>query len=113
MIELLPQERWPELADVFRREFDAELPHPTAQILADIDENDGTTIKGFVVMEFIGRIGQVWQTGGRSREMLERFNTTIPPGNSVIAIADKPRFEGLCRAFGMRELEGKVFRKDF
>ena len=111
MIEVLPHERWPELAEIFKSEFDSELPHDTATILADLDESGA--VRGFVVMEFLGRLGQIWQTGTKSKEMFEFFNTRIPPGNSVIAIASEPRFEGLCRSFGMRKVEGTVYRKDY
>lgn len=111
MIQILPKERWPELTAIFRREFDSELPHPSATILADVDEEG--EILGFLVLEFLARIGQIYQTGPKSRLMLEFFDEQVRPGNSVIAIASEPRFEGLCKSFGMREVEGKVFRKDF
>lgn len=111
MLKILPHERWHELEDIFRTEFDATLPNATASILADIDE-DGK-IHGFVVLEFIGRIGQIYQGGARSREMFDFFDKQIPPGNSVIAIASEPRFEALCEKYGMRKVEGTVYRKDF
>lgn len=112
MLEKLSEDRWPELAPIFKREFNAELPHSgKSDILADIGE-DGE-IRGFVVMEFLGRIGQIWNSGTSSRAMFEHFNSEIPPGNSVIAIASEPRFEKLCESFGMRRVEGVVYRKDF
>lgn len=111
MLQELPQERWHELTDIFKAEFDAELPHPSATILVEL--NSEGQVDKFVVLEFIARIGQIWQSGNKSRAMFDWFNNQIPPGNSVIAIASEPRFENLCRSFGMREVEGKVFRKDF
>lgn len=111
MIQILPTERWPELTEIFQREFDAVLPDPSASILADVDE-DGE-IKGFLVLEFLARVGQIYNPGNKSREMLEFFNKQIPPGNSVIAFADEPRFEGLCEKFGMYKIETAVYRKDF
>jgi hypothetical protein len=112
MLQILPVERWDELKEVFRTEFDAELPHKgKASILAELAENG--EIKGFVVVEFLARIGQIYNSGIKTREMLNLINEQIPPGNSVIAISSNPRFDGLCGLFGMREVEGKVFRKDF
>lgn len=111
MLQILPQERWSELTEIFRKEFDAVLPDKTATILAEIAE-DGK-IGGFVVMEWLGRIGQIYNGGAQSREMFGWFDSQIPPGNSVIAIASEPRFENLCKMFGMRKVEGTVYRKDF
>ena len=111
MLEILPHERWHELEEIFRTEFDATLPNKTSSILADIDETG--KIHGFVVLEFIGRIGQIYQGGARSREMFDFFDKQIPSGNSVIAIAHEPRFEKLCESFGMRKVEGVVYRKDY
>ena len=37
----------------------------------------------------------------------------IPEGSSVVVIADKERFERMPRRFGMREVPGKLFRRDF
>lgn len=111
MIEILPKDRWPELEEIFRREFDSYLPNDKSDILADIDENGNIT--GFVVLEFMCRIGQIYNTGTSSREMLEFFNKQIPHGNTVIAIASEPRFEGICQKFGMYRVDGTVYRKDF
>lgn len=111
MIQILPQERWSELADIFRTEFDSELPQPSATILADVDA-DGT-IMGFLVLEFLARIGQIYQTGKNSRLMFDFWNDQIRPGHSVIAIASEPRFEKLCESYDMRKIEGTVWRKDF
>jgi hypothetical protein len=113
MLQLLPEERWPELAEIFRTEFDSELPHRgKASIMADVDDETGE-IRGFMVLEFLARIGQVYSTGGKTRRMFELIEEQIPPCSSVIAIASEPRFEGLCEKFQMREVEGKVFRRDF
>lgn len=111
MIQILPKERWPELAEIFRTEFDAVLPDDSATILADVD--DEGEITGFLVLEFLARIGQIHTPGANSRLMLDFFNEQVRPGNSVIAIADQPRFERLCESYGMRKVEGVVYRKDF
>jgi hypothetical protein len=111
MIKILPQERWPELADIFRKEFDAELPHPTATIFAELD--DDNQIVGFLVVEFLARVGQIYQTGASTRSMLELVESQISPGNAVIAIAHEPRFERLCESWNMRPVEGQVYRRDF
>jgi hypothetical protein len=112
MLQILPESRWDELRDVFRTEFDADLPHKgKSDILADIDENGKVT--GFIVLQFVAHIGQIWNTGTKSRMMLEFFNKQIPPGNTVITIADTPRLKSIAERFGMRREEGEVFRKDF
>lgn len=111
MLQILDKSRWPELTDVFKKEFDSSLPHDTATILAEID--DAGEIGGFVVMEYLGRIGQIYNGGKDSRAMFNFFDKEIPPGNSVIAIASDARFEGLCEKFGMLRVEGVVYRKDF
>lgn len=111
MLEILPQERWPELTDIFRREFNAGLPSPSATILAELDEQG--KVDKFMVVEFVGRIGQIWQTGKKSREMFKFFDSQIPHGFSVCTIADTPRLERLCKLFGMRKEEGVAYRKDF
>lgn len=111
MIAPLPHDRWHELTDIFREQFDAVLPDPSATILAELDEQGKVT--KFVVIEFVARIGQIYQTGSKSREMLRWLEEQITPGHSVIAFADEPRFEGLCKKFGMYEIPGKTFRRDF
>jgi hypothetical protein len=110
MIEVLPQERWNEIEGILKTVFDSDLPDPTATILANVEHGE---IKSFVIMEFIGRIGQIWNGGTQSRAMFDWFDKQIPPGNSVIAIASEPRFEALCEKFGMRKVPGVVYRKDF
>lgn len=111
-VELLPEERWPEVAEILKTEFDAELPHSgKANIMVRVDE-DGKIV-GLMVLEFLCRIGQIWNCGPDSRGMFQWVDEQIPPGNSVIAIASEPRFHGLCEVFGMREVEGTVFRKDY
>lgn len=108
---VLPEERWPELADVFSTEFDADLPHSgKATILARLVDGE---IVGFMVVEFLTRIGQIHNCGSDTREMFDWVHDMIPPGNSLIAIASEPRFKRLCEHFGMREVEGQVFRRDF
>lgn len=112
MLQNLPEERWHELTDVFKKEFGAELPHKgKATILADLAE-DGA-VRGFVVLEFLARIGQIYNSGTKTRRMLKLIEEQVPAGNSVIAISSDKRFDGLCEMFDMRELDGKVFRRDF
>lgn len=66
-----------------------------------------------MVFETLFRIGQIWNTGNQSRAMFDFFDKQIVGGTSVIAIASEPRFEGLCKRYGMLPVEGKIFRKDF
>ena len=112
MIQILPRERWPELAEIFKTEFEgSDLPGESAMILAEVDETGA--VQGFMVCEALARVGQIWRSGPHTREMLKWLEGQIPPGTPVIAIASEERFEGLCRAFQMREVPGKVFRRDF
>lgn len=111
MFEILPTNRWGELTEIFKREFEAELPNDKATILAEMDASG--KVDKFVVLEFLSRIGQIWQTGTKSRAMFDFFNEQIPHGHSVIAIASSPRFGGLCEKYGMRKIDGVVYRKDF
>ena len=111
MLELLPEDRWPELTEIFKREFDTDLPaYGKSDILAEVVDGE---VRGFMVMEFLGRLGQIWHTGNQTRAMFEAFQNMIPPGNSVIAIPCEPRFEKICERFGMRREKGVVYRKDF
>lgn len=111
MFEILPKERWTELTEVFRREFESGLPEDKSVILAGMDANG--KVNKFVVLEFLTRIGQIWNTGSESRAMLEFFNARMKPGATVIAIASDPRYDGLCQKFGMRHVDGTLYRKDF
>lgn len=111
MIEVLQEERWGELTDTFKDVFDAELPHKgKSTILVDIQDGE---IKGFVVFQMVALIGQIWNTGSKTRMMLDILNHGVKPGNTVITIADTPRLERLAERFGMRKETGSVFRKDF
>jgi hypothetical protein len=112
MIQELPQDRWPELADIFREEFDAVLPDPSATILADVDESTGE-IRGFAVLEFLCRIGQIHTPGRAARELFDTLEMTRSAGHSVIAIATEGRQERLCEMYGMYPVSGKVYRRDF
>ncbi len=114
-IALLPFERWQEIAEPVEKLFDAELPAENkANIIAATDELGN--IQGFLICESLIRLGQIY--GGTDEEntpkkMIDFVLSNIPKGASVVVIASEPRFENLCRSFGMREVPGKVFRRDF
>lgn len=113
MIDMLPKERWGELKKIFETEFGAALPHlESAQIIADIDD-ETDEINGFLVTEVMVRVGQIYQPRNRGRALFNWMLERMPKGAAVIAIASSPRFEGLCKLFGMRPVDGKVFRRDF
>jgi hypothetical protein len=112
MIDMLPKERWHELEEIFKVEFDAILPHQSSQIIADVDDETGE-IKGFLVTELLIRVGQIHKPGNSGRAMFQWMLERMPRDVAVIAIASSERFESLCEAFQMRPVEGKVFRRDF
>jgi hypothetical protein len=113
MIAMLPKERWPELKEIFEREFDAALPHrESARIVADIDDDTGE-VKAFVVAEGMIRIGQVYQPKNNGRKLFQYLLDHMLPGAAVIVIASSKRFQPLCELFQMHAVEGKVFRRDF
>lgn len=113
MIEILPQERWGELAEIFDREFEgSDLPHAErSTIIAETDDETGE-IKGFVVSEVLVRIGQIYNTGDKTREMFELLETSMPRDVGVIVIADQERYEQLAAYYRMRHVPGKVYRRD-
>lgn len=113
MVKLLSQARWDELEPIFKESFDgSDLPtKDQAFIVADIDEESGN-ILGFVVLEQLWRIGQVWSNGASPRPMFRFVENSIQHG-SVIGIASDVRFETLFTKFSMRKIEGTVYRRDF
>jgi hypothetical protein len=112
MIGLLPEERWGELTDIFAKEFDAEIPNiGKASIIADVAE-DGT-IRSFLVAEHLMRVGLIHSENGKTRGLVNWVLANMPRRVSVITIASEPRFEKLFERFGMRRVEGTVFRRDF
>jgi hypothetical protein len=111
MITLLPPERWPELEAIMAETFNAVLPDADkATIIADLDGDGG--IRGFVIVDLMVRVGQIYSRGSSPRQMMSFIERGIRPGTTVIALADEPRFEGLCEKFGMREVPGKLFWLD-
>ena len=112
MIQILEPERWPELAEIFAREFHSSLPHAgRSQILADVDE-DGK-INGFVVTEILLRVGLIHTPGRKLSSMLHHIEANMLPDSGVIAIAHSDKFEKFCKDFKMREIPGVVYRRDF
>lgn len=113
MIEILPEERWGELEEIFDKIFDAALPDKgKAHIIASVDNGE---IRGFLVAEMLLRVGQIWTD--ESDTMMPRKLINYLTGNlkntSVIVIASDARFEKMLKHLDMREMEGKVFRRDF
>lgn len=112
MIEMLPEERWPELKEIFAAEFDADLPNQNgAYILADVVDGD---IKSFLVVEMLLRIGQIYSfEGSFPKGLFTQVVSTMRPETSIIAIASESRFERLLEKFKMRKVVGTIFRRDF
>lgn len=115
-IELLPTDRWQELSEIFDREFDSALPTTgRANIIAALD--DAGKIKGFLVAEMLIRVGLIHIGEGESpmlaKKLIKYVESNIPRGCSVVTFASEPRFESLIKKFGCREVEGKIFRRDF
>lgn len=111
-VQVLDESRWPELRDIFAREFNSDLPNKgRATILADIDESG--EIKGFLVTEVLLRVGLIHNPGNKAREMFSWLLKNMIRNSAVIAIASSEEYEPLCEAFEMRPIEGKVFRRDF
>ena len=112
-VHLLAKERWSELSDIFATA-DSDVPNTEqANIIAKCD--DENNIEAFVVVEHLLRVGQIWNTGDKSipLQFIRYLEKNIPVGSSVIVIASDERYEGLCEKLGMREVKGKLFRKDF
>lgn len=111
MITLLPVERWHEIEEILADKFDSISPDPSnAKIVADFDSEGN--IKGFLIVEMFLRVGQIHSDGGSPGAMLRYVDESIPTGTTIVAIATDERFERLCSQYGMREVEGKIFRLD-
>jgi len=111
MIQILEENRWEELREIFAKEFKSDLPHKgRSSIIADIDE-DGE-IKGFLVTEVLLRVGLIHNPGKKANEMFSWLLKNMIPDSAVIAIAHSG-YESLCELFDMRPVEGKVYRRDF
>jgi len=112
MIEILPEERWPELKDIFEKEFNSALPHKgRSSIIADIGENG--EINGFILTEVQLRIGCIHAPGKKAIKMLRWLEKNMLPDSIVTVIASSERFNSLCEKFKMRRLDGVVYRRDF
>jgi len=119
MIRLLAEER-EVLRPVFENEFQSEVPETSqANLTAWIDEQKNIT--AFAVSEVLIRLGLLWthprhrgKEGAKNmKAVLEYIRESIPKGASVVVFSTESRFDRLCRKFGMREVEGKIFRLDF
>jgi hypothetical protein len=114
-IDLLPKKRWSEIKETVEKLFDAELPdEQRANVIAATD--DAGNVQGFIICEILIRVGQIY--GGTDSEnlpkqMIDYALNNIPKGSSVVVIASEERFESMCQKFGMREIPGKIFRRDF
>lgn len=112
-MHLLPEERWSELSDIFATA-DSDVPDfEQANILAKCDEENN--IKAFIVIEHLLRVGQIWNESDKSTplQFIRYLLNHIPKGSSVVVIATDEKYEGLCEKLGMREVKGKIFRRDF
>jgi hypothetical protein len=66
-------------------------------------------------VENLLRVGQIWNEGDKSTplKLIRYLLKNIPKGSSVVVIATDSRYESLCEKLGMREVSGKLFRRDF
>jgi hypothetical protein len=119
MIRLLTTEEKLNLADVFMEEFENTLPPVNANVIG-LFEND--ELIGFLVAETLLRVGMVWtkpeirntmQSALATKELAQYAYQSIPQGASAIVIASEKKFEPLLKRLGMKEVIGKIFRKDF
>lgn len=114
MIQILPENRWDEISSILD-EADSALPTPgQANIL--FKESESGKIQGFVIVEMLLRVGQMYvekTTANVPREFISYLENHIPKGSSVVVIASNERYEGLCRKLNMVEVKGKLFRRDF
>jgi hypothetical protein len=112
MIQILEENRWEELREIFARDFKSDLPHRgRSTIIADIDE-DGE-IKGFLVTEVLLRVGLIHNPGNKAREMFSWLLKNMIPDSAVIAIAHSDAYDSLCELFKMQRVEGSIYRRDF
>lgn len=112
MLDILPFERYGELESVFS-EAGCGLPGESDTIL--FRESNGK-IESFIVIENLLRVGQIYnESDDRSAplQMIREVLKRVPKDSSVIVIATDERYESLCEKLEMREIEGKLFRRDF
>lgn len=114
MIEILPENRYEELRDIFERD-NVELPDASSTNIL-FKEDKCNKIKAFVVVEHLLRVGQIYNEDDDKTTPLQFIRyllKNIPKDSSVIVIASDSRYESLCEKLGMREVPGKLFRRDF
>lgn len=118
MIRLLSVDERNKLASIYDSEWSADTPGQFDAVIADVKDGE---LKGFVTSEAMVRIGMLWLTprlrktlaGGKVVVNLFRYlRRNAPEGTSVIVIADEPGFEDIAEKFGMRPVEGKLYRID-
>lgn len=116
MIELLDPKEWHKLDAIFESEWNAALPNPDHAAI--IVEKDGDELIGFCIIETLVRTGNFYvapnhRGNGTVRRLINFVQERAQrSARSFIGFADQPRYEGLFRSLGMREV-GSAFRKDF
>lgn len=118
MIKLLDQNEREVLRPVFEKVFDSDLPDERQANIAAVVENG--CIAAFLTTEVVLRTGLIWthpKIRGRKGakaviELAQYVKANIPEGASVLAIASEERFGKLFEKFGMRKIEGTVYRID-
>ena len=118
MIKLLNQAEREILTPIFTHYFKSEVPDENqANIVAKIENN---AVTAFLTSEVLIRVGLVWThpqirgIGGAKAigELTKYVRESIPKGASVIAIATTKKEKKLFKKFGMREIEGAIYRID-
>jgi hypothetical protein len=114
MIDILPEDRYEELRPIFEAE-GCDLPeYSQSNILFKADKYN--KIDSFIVVEHLLRVGQIYNESEDKtvpRQFIRYLLKNIPENSSVVVIATDEKYESLCEKLGMREVKGKLFRRDF
>jgi hypothetical protein len=115
-IQLLDPIEWPKLDDIFRDEWNANLPDPNhGNIIAEMDEDE---LIGFCMTESLVRVGNFYTVpkhrgNGTTLRLIRKVQQSARNSQrSFIALADEQRYERLFQRLHMRRA-GMAYRKDF
>lgn len=110
---ILDNQEREQLRDIFRDEFNSELPDEKQANIIAIEENGEVT--AFLVVELLLSASMIWsknQHNGHLRQLIQYVRDNAPTGSSVVCFAPEQR-DGLLTALGMRKIDGNIYRKDF
>lgn len=117
VVKKLKPEQYSRLTDIFREDFDSDVPLPqNSDIFAAFE--DGKMV-GFVLAEDIKMVGQIWtlpKYRNNSIEIVAPLIRTMRDefdGKEVVGtIASEPRFGKLFENLGMQKIDGEFYRKN-